>query len=106
VDREEVSLRCVVQAARRGVFFTRHAVGRMRERDIHPLEIVGALPDAEVVEAYPDDPRGPSVLILLHGPRPIHAHVAPKDDGLVVVTCYVPGPEQWGEDLKTRRRTP
>ncbi|MFA6033474.1 MAG: DUF4258 domain-containing protein [Myxococcota bacterium] len=93
-----------IRAAKTGVYFSSHAVIRMRQRCILPSEIVEGLPGADVVDEYPDDERGESVLCLISGDRPFHVHVAPKPYGLVVVTCYEPGMDKWCKDLKTRRK--
>ena len=46
--------------------FTPHAVDPMTQRHITVDDVVGILlsGQAEIIENYPDDPRGPSCLIL------------------------------------------
>lgn len=46
--------------------FTTHAAGRMTARNIPVVDVEIALTGgrAEMIEDYPDDPRGPSCLIL------------------------------------------
>jgi len=59
----------------------------------------------EVIEEYPGDPRGESALLLgLGSGRPIHVVAAPKDSYLAIITAYVPDPEAWDRDFRTRRR--
>jgi hypothetical protein len=58
----------------------------------------------ELVEDYPDDPRGHSCLLLSWiGETPIHVVCAPHKDVLIVVTIYIPSESEWGPDYKTRR---
>jgi hypothetical protein len=59
----------------------------------------------ELIEDYPDDPRGHSCLLLtrVRG-APVHIVCAPHEDILLVITVYIPTMEEWGEDFKTRRR--
>jgi hypothetical protein len=62
---------------------------------------------ARVVEDYPNDPRGPSVLILIadSGGLPVHAQwgIANGRDIVSLVTVYRPDPLEWMDDLVTRR---
>jgi hypothetical protein len=77
-----------------------HALAKAEERDITPHEIEEALlaEDAEMIEDYPRDPRGPSCLILgwtARG-RPLHIQISYPPD-LRVITAYEPDPERWIE---------
>lgn len=61
----------------------------------------------EVIEDYPDDPRGPSCLVLAESAagEPVHL-VWGYDSSVhraVLITVYRPDPERWFEDLRTRR---
>jgi hypothetical protein len=71
-------------------------------------EVVSGLFDAVVVEAYPDYPKGPSLLLLQRDPdgSPIHAvwGIPKGHDCLsVLVTAYRPDPDRWDETY-TRRK--
>ena len=60
----------------------------------------------EVVEAYPEDKYFPSYLLLgRQGEEAFHALFGADVEGqnVRVVTAYYPSPEEWEEDLKTRR---
>ena len=59
-----------------------------------------------IIEEYPNDPRGPSCLMLGYGldSRPIHIVCAPKDDFLAVITAYLPDAEEWSEDFRKRNK--
>jgi hypothetical protein len=96
-------------AAAKRVLFLPHAVRQMSrpERMISTTEVCEVLIDGEVIEEYPDDPRGPSALLLGRGPggRAIHVVAAPKEEYAAVITAYVPDPAIWSEDMKTRRES-
>ena len=59
--------------------------------------------EAEIIEDYPDNPRGPSCLILSWTPdrRPVHAVVS-YPPVVAVITVYVPDPDEW-LDYRFRR---
>ena len=56
------------------------------------------------IEEYPDDPRGPSCLIIGYGldSRPIHIVCAPEDEFLAVITAYLPDAGEWSENFRER----
>jgi len=59
----------------------------------------------ELVEDYPDDPRGHSCLILIWiKDKPVHVVCAPHEEALIIVTVYVPSIEEWKENFRTRRK--
>jgi hypothetical protein len=82
----------VMEAFRKKVLFTRHALDRMNapERMIKKDEVYDAIENGEVVEDYPNDPRGHSCLIegKVAG-RTIRVVCAPKDKYLAVITVYI-----------------
>jgi hypothetical protein len=61
----------------------------------------------EIIEDYPDDPRGHSCLMLGFGEngRPIHVLCSPKDDFLAIITAYLPDKDEWEDNFRLRRRT-
>ncbi len=67
-------------------------------------EIREAVLFGEIIEEYPEDQRGESYLIL-HAKqnRVIHVVCAPKTEYLAIITAYLPAPNQWSSDFKTRR---
>jgi hypothetical protein len=89
--------------------FSKHAE-REREADmILVRELEEALRTCEIIEDYPDDPRGASCLVLgLADQRPLHAVCALKHDPeeMFLITVYDPTkrPEQWTDQYRRRRR--
>lgn len=79
---------------------------KLRERKIEIAELEEALSIGEVIEAYVDDPRGPSCLILgfTHQGRPLPIVCGDlEEERIFVITAYEPSSEEWEEDCKTRR---
>jgi hypothetical protein len=81
---------------------SRHAAARMLRRDIRTSEMEEAVASAEVIEEYPDDKYGPSLLLFgfTRGGRPLHVQVAHAR--MRIVTVYEPDPGEWRE-WRTRR---
>ena len=104
----DVFLDEILRVYRKKVLFTRHALNQMNlsERMILRKEVCEAIESDEVVEDYPDDPRGHSCLLKgsSRRGRVIHLVCAPKGDYLAVVTVYAPSLLDWEPDFKTRRR--
>ena len=85
--------------------FTIHAGERMIERHIAVSEVTEAVlsDSAEVIEDYPDDPRGFSCLVLgmTAKGRPLHVQCS-YPPSVVIITAYEPEPTEW-LDWRTRR---
>jgi len=81
---------------------SRHAAGRMLRRGIRTDEIEQAIANAEVIEEYPQDKYGPSLLLLgsTRAGRPLHIQIALAR--MRIVTVYEPDPSEWS-DWRTRR---
>ena len=88
--------------------YSKHAE-RERELDmIYTWELEDALRSGEIIENYPDDPRGESCLVLgFCGSKPIHAVCIIKTDPeeLFLITVYDPSkrPGKWNENYRKRR---
>lgn len=95
-------------AAAERILFLPHALRQMSrpERMISTVEIRYVLDHGEVIEDYPEDPRGHSCLLLetKDENRPIHVVCAPKEDFLAIITAYLPDPGEWSPDYKTRNQ--
>jgi len=86
--------------------FSAHAEDE-RQADKIPIEEVEyALLNGEILEDYPNDPRGPSCLVLGYAYQGYPIHVVcgrtPRED-LRVITVYLPSLPKW-LDERTRRR--
>lgn len=69
-------------------------------------EIEEAIENSEIIERYPDDPRGPSCLIfgLTKEKKPIHLVCGNLlGERIILVTVYRPEPRRW-IDFKKRRK--
>ena len=83
--------------------FSFHAQQERLEENLDITEIEAALlGSAEILEQYPNDPRGESCLVLgFSGTRPIHivlGWATKKQDGskrLRVITVYIPSLPKW-----------
>jgi hypothetical protein len=73
--------------------------GRYVTRD----EILTAVDTYEIVESYPRDKYLPSYLILAASRFHVQFATDVEGDNVRVVTTYLPDPDEWESDLKTRR---
>ena len=96
------------EAAAKRILFLPHAINQMNspERMISTQEVRAVVFRGVMIENYPEDARGHSCLMLGggEGDRPLHVVCAPKPEYLAVITTYLPNPEQWEKDWRTRRK--
>jgi hypothetical protein len=108
MDSQVAILQQVRQATAVNILFLPHAVQQMArpERMISTAEVRQVVSTGEIIEAYPDDPRGHSCLMRGHGDdrRPIHVVCAPKAEYLAIITAYLPSPDAWADDFRTRKQ--
>lgn len=75
-----------------------HAEREREAEQITKQEIEEALLsyEAEIIEDYPNDPRGPSCLVLgfTAQRKPLHAVLGLMQE-LIVITVYRPSPNEW-----------
>jgi hypothetical protein len=86
--------------------FSLHAEHEREDEHILTEELEQSVVSGEVLEDYPDDPRGHSCLILgfTRTGRAIHSVWGLLPDGRVrVITVYIPLPPRWTSP-KIRRR--
>src|SRR5438128_9480531 len=85
-----------------------HAGLRQLERDITTGDLEEAIgaDEPEIIEDYPQDPRGHCCLIrgIMSGGLVLHAVCKPSDP-VFIVTCYRPDTSIWYPDFRTRRTT-
>ena len=85
--------------------FSKHAVDQTILREISVQEIREAIKSADIIEDYPEDKYGPSLLLfgLTKEKRPIHIQCSYPSSSLVkVITVYEPGPDHWIEFKKRK----
>ena len=78
---------------------------KLRRRKISTKDIEEAISNGDIIEDYPLDPRGPSCLIsgfTIKG-KSLHIVCGKSDEKIIIITVYKPSPDEWEEDLKTRR---
>lgn len=108
MQNEQDLIISIRERAGRKILFLPHAVRQMSRPDrmISPAEIRDIVADGEIIEEYPDDPRGLSCLISGKGDggRPIHVVCTPKEDYLAIITAYVPILDNWEEGFSRRKK--
>jgi len=87
---------------------TIHAERERQAKQITTTELAVALRGCEMIEDYPEDPRGHSCLVVGFADwRPIHVVCAIKEDPreVLLITVYDPSlrPEKWDTDFRRRR---
>ena len=88
------------------IIFRVHAVQRMFERHIAARRVSQALHSGEIIEDYSTEMPEPGRLILgFQGKRPFHMVTSenPETDETTVITVYVPDPNKWKKDTRSRR---
>ncbi len=88
--------------------FSHHAEKEREADEISMHELEEALIGCEIIEDYPDDPRGPSFLVLgFCDERPIHAvcSIRTEPEELLLITVYDPSkhPYEWTDHYRKRR---
>ena len=81
---------------------------RLEQRSLGSEILLKGAGSLEVIESYPDDKYLPS--FLLRGEfegRVFHTQIATDVEArnIRVVTMYMPSPEEWDSEFRTRRRT-
>lgn len=90
------------------VRISEHGYDELAEDGLSAREVLGGVPEAILVEEYPEFPKGPCALFLQKDRMGTPVHVVwgiPKghDKPVVLVTAYRPDPARWDEAF-TRRR--
>jgi hypothetical protein len=93
------------QAEKGDFILTQHAEIERQADELTLDDLQSALSTCELLEDYPEDPRGHSCLLLGFAPngRPLHVVCGRSGpDVLCVITVYIPEPPKWPEP---RRRS-
>ena len=86
------------------IIFRAHAVQRMFEREVSVTKVREALKTADVIEDYSFETPEPSRLLFgQQGRRPFHVVTSQSQQHITVITVYLPSPEKWKKDLRSRR---
>ena len=90
------------------VRISEHGYDELAEDGLSARELLAGVPDAILIEEYPDFPKGPCALFLQKDRMGAPVHVVwgiPKDHDkpTVLVTAYRPDPARWDQTF-TRRR--
>ena len=88
------------------IYFRVHAVQRMFERNISAKKVCQALRTGETIEDYSSEMPEPSRLILgFQGKRPFHvvASENPATGEATIITVYLPDPDRWTKDSRSRK---
>lgn len=78
---------------------------RLNERNISVDDVMNAIDNGEIIEQYPKDFPFPSCLILGISLQNTYIHVviSMNADKIYLITAYVPNPDKWSQDFKTRK---
>jgi Domain of unknown function (DUF4258) len=88
------------------IVFRVHAIQRMFERKVSVRNVLQALQLGETIEDYSTEMPEPSRLILgFQGKRPFHMVTSEnrEENITTIITVYIPDPEKWNKDFKSRR---
>jgi hypothetical protein len=88
------------------ILYRVHAVQRLFERKIAVNSVSHTVRSGETIEDYSLEMPQPGRLILgFQGKRPLHVVVSedPKGGEITVITVYVPDPDRWDRQFKSRR---
>ncbi|MFQ5846733.1 MAG: DUF4258 domain-containing protein [Candidatus Methylomirabilales bacterium] len=102
-------LRRVLHLISRGeIKISEHGYEELAADGIRAREVIEGVHQAQLIEEYPDYPKGPCVLVLQQDTdgKPIHV-VWGIPLGLhtpaVLVTSYRPDPDRWTDDFMRRK---
>lgn len=89
------------------VRITLHARREMDNDAVSTSQVLELLESGltEIIEDYPDDPRGHSHLLLgwLPDGSPLHVCCAIHEEELIIITVYLPDPMLWDSDWRKRK---
>ena len=91
------------------VLISDHGYNELVADDLSVRGLVSGLDDAELLEDYPDFPKGPCLLVLQQDENDQSIHVVwgiPKGkmSPAVLVTAYRPDPARWAGAFRRRKK--
>jgi hypothetical protein len=86
-------------------YLSDHAEEERQADKITVQEIKEALQNCELLENYPDDPRGASILVMGYtsAQKPVHLVLGEHGARLIIITVYLPHMPKWTNE-RTRNR--
>ncbi|HNR94239.1 MAG TPA: DUF4258 domain-containing protein [Kiritimatiellia bacterium] len=90
------------------VRISEHGYDELAADGLFVRDLVEGLVDAELLEDYPDFPKGPCILVLERDRNRQPVHVVwgiPKGrmDPAVLITAYRPEASRWSDDFRRRK---
>jgi hypothetical protein len=84
---------------------TQHAEVERRNDDLSIADVESVILHGRILENYPEDPRGPSCLVLgVIGTRAVHVVCGRNTSNwLVVITVYIPTMPKWKSAIERNR---
>lgn len=97
------NIRVLVQQHK--IRWTNHIMIRLFQRNITQENIEKALLSGEIIEEYENDYPYPSCLVygVTINNRVLHIVCGSNGEELWIITAYYPDPNEWNDDLKTRK---
>ena len=91
------------------ILISDHGYDELAADNLSVRKLVSGLNDAELLEDYPDFPKGPCVLVLQQDEYDQSIHVVwgiPKGtmSPAVLVTAYRPDQARWTDDFRRRKK--
>ncbi len=76
--------------------YTLHARNEALNDGINIKKTIEIIEQSELIEDYPDDPRGHSCLILgWFDEKPVHLVCGISGEDVILITIYIPDPNRW-----------